>query len=336
MPAPTVQCVQKVLNITTDELEHAMTSAASPQLELRQAVDEGLTAVEVAMSEVTASQVDVLRDASRHILSAGGKRIRPRLLLLSYLALGGTDMPYAAKPAAAVELMHTASVVHDDINDHGVLRRGKPAVNAIWGRTFALLTGDFLFTAVYELMAPYGELNIDLAHAATALVEGETLQASAVKNNHFNREVYGRIIALKTAALFRAASAIGAKLAGAAQQEISALSDFGFSLGLAFQIVDDILDLVADEAELGKTSGIDIVQGRGVAVALGEDNGNAPPSDPLDSIKRKMLEGDTIDKARTRAEVLVGSAIASLDSLPHSPAKDALVELARQVVAREN
>lgn len=315
-----------------------MTSAAPPQLELRQAVDEGLTAVEVAMREVTASQVDVLRDASRHILSAGGKRIRPRLLLLSYLALGGRDLPYAAKPAAAVELMHTASVVHDDINDHGVLRRGKPAVNAIWGRTFALLTGDFLFTAVYELMAPYGELNIDLAQAATALVEGETLQASAVKNNHYNREVYGRIIALKTAALFRAASAIGAKLAGAAQQEISALSDFGFSLGLAFQIVDDILDLVADEAKLGKTSGVDIGQGRGVAVALGEgnSNGNAPPSDTLDSIKRKMLEGDTIDKARTRAEVLVGSAIASLDCLPHSPAKDALVELARQVVAREN
>ncbi len=315
-----------------------MTSAAPPQLRLSQAVDEGLAAVELAMREVTASQVDVLRDASQHILSAGGKRIRPRLLLLSYLALGGSDLPHAAKPAAAVELMHTASVVHDDINDHGVLRRGKPAVNAIWGRTFALLTGDFLFTAVYELMAPYGELNIDLANAATALVEGETLQASAVKNNLFNREVYGRIIALKTAALFRAASAIGAKLAGAAQQEISALSDFGFNLGLAFQIIDDILDLIADEAKLGKTSGIDILQGRGVAVALGEgnSNGNAMPSDPLDSIKRKMLEGDTIEVARTRAELLVHSAIASLDMLPPSPAKDGLVELAQQVVSREN
>lgn len=315
-----------------------MTSAAPPQLALRQAVDEGMAAVEAAMREVTASQVDVLRDASRHILSAGGKRIRPRLLLLSYLALGGVDLQHAAKPAAAVELMHTASVVHDDINDHGMLRRGKPAVNAIWGRTFALLTGDFLFTAVYELMAPYGELNIDLAKAATALVEGETLQASAVKNNHFNREVYARIIALKTAALFRAASGIGAKMAGAAQQEVSALSDFGFNLGLAFQIVDDILDLVADEAILGKTSGIDIGQGRGVAVALGEgnSNGNAPPSDPLESIKRKMLEGDTIDKARARAELLVRSAIASLDCLPHSPAKDALVELAQQVISREN
>ncbi|MCY4144943.1 MAG: polyprenyl synthetase family protein [Chloroflexi bacterium] len=315
-----------------------MSGAAPPQLALRQTVDEGLTAVEAAMRTVTASQVDVLRDASRHILGAGGKRMRPRLLLLSYLAMGGDDMSHAAKPAAAVELMHTASVVHDDINDHGVLRRGKPAVNAIWGRTFALLTGDFLFTAVYELMAPYGDLNIDLAQAATALVEGETLQASAVKNNHFNREVYGRIIALKTAALFRAAGAIGAKLAGAAQPETSALADFSFNLGLAFQIVDDILDLVADEAKLGKTSGIDIGQGRGFAVALseGSSNGNAPPSDSLDSIKRRMLEGDTIDKARDRANLLVRSAIASLDILPHSPAKEALVELAQQVIARES
>ena len=233
-----------------------MTGGLASQLELTHIVDSGLAAIELAMNDVTDSQVDVLRDASRHILSAGGKRIRPRLLLLSYLAHGGTDIEYIARPAAAVELMHTASVVHDDINDHGILRRGRPSVNAIWGRTFALLTGDFLFTAVYELMAPYGELNVDLAKAATALVEGETLQASAVKNNTFTREAYMQIIALKTAALFRAASTIGAKLAGADQSRIRALSDFGFNVGMAFQIVDDILDLVADEEKLGKTSGV--------------------------------------------------------------------------------
>ena len=307
-------------------------------LQLAPAVDEGMAAVEEAMRRVTDSQVDVLRDASRHILSAGGKRIRPRLLLLSYLALGGTDLRYAAPPAAAVELMHTASVVHDDINDHGMLRRGKPAVNAIWGRTFALLTGDFLFTAVYELMAPYGELNIDLARAATALVEGETLQASAVKNNLFTREMYMRIIALKTAALFRSAAGIGAKLAHGARREIEALSDFGFNLGIAFQIVDDILDLVADEAQLGKTAGIDIGQGRGVAVALesGNGNGSAPPRDPLESVKRKMLEGDTIEQARSHAEGLVASAISSLSALPDTPAKAELVLLAQLVIQRES
>lgn len=300
-------------------------------------LDEGLAAVERAMIDVTDSQVDVLREASRHILSAGGKRVRPRLLLLAYMAHGGLDLDQVAGPAAAVELMHTASVVHDDINDHGILRRGRPSVNATWGRTFALLTGDFLFTAVYELMAPYGDLNLDLAQAATALVEGETMQATAVKDNDFSREVYMRVIALKTAALFRAAGAIGAKLADASQSEIKALSDFGFNLGLAFQIIDDILDLVADEESLGKTSGIDMDQGRGVAVALGGENGHgsARAADPMNAIKRKMLEGDTIEKAREHANLLVVSGIESLAILEETPAKQGLVDLARLVVDRD-
>lgn len=314
-----------------------MTGTVAGTATLPEHLDEGLAAVERAMLDVTNSQVNVLRDASRHILSAGGKRIRPRLLLLAYMARGGFDLERVAKPAAAIELMHTASVVHDDINDHGIMRRGRPSVNATWGRTFALLTGDYLFTAVYELMAPYGDLNVDLARAATALVEGETLQATAVKENNFSREVYMRIIALKTAALFRAAGAIGAKLADASQSEIEALSDFGFNLGLAFQIVDDILDLVADEERLGKTAGIDLDQGRGVAVALGADNGNgsALAGDPLDAVKRKMLEGDTIEKAREQANLLVNNAVERLGVLEASPAKLALVELAYLVVERD-
>lgn len=314
-----------------------MTGTVAGTATLLEHLDEGLAAVERAMLDVTNSQVNVLRDASRHILSAGGKRIRPRLLLLAYMARGGFDLERVAKPAAAIELMHTASVVHDDINDHGIMRRGRPSVNATWGRTFALLTGDYLFTAVYELMAPFGDLNVDLARAATALVEGETLQAAAVKENDFSREVYMRIIALKTAALFRAAGAIGAKLADASQSEIEALSDFGFNLGLAFQIVDDILDLVADEERLGKTAGIDLDQGRGVAVALGADNGNgsALAGDPLDAVKRKMLEGDTIEKAREQANLLVNNAVERLGVLEASPAKLALVELAQLVVERD-
>ncbi len=315
-----------------------MTGTMASPATLPKYLNDGLAALERAMLDVTESHVDVLRDASRHILSAGGKRIRPRLLLLTYLALGGKDVVYIAKPAAAVELMHTASVVHDDINDHGIMRRGRPSVNATWGRTFALLTGDFLFTAVYELMAPYHDLNIDLAKAATALVEGETLQASAVKNNTFTREVYMQIISLKTAALFRAASTIGAKLAGADQSEINALSEFGFNLGLAFQIVDDILDLIADEGRLGKTAGLDVTQGRGVAVALtgGNGNGSSRTDDPVDAVKRKMLEGDAIEKAREQAALLVNSAVGRLTVLEDSPAKAALRDLALLVIKRES
>jgi octaprenyl-diphosphate synthase len=265
--------------------------------------------------------------------------------MLIYAAVGGTDIAHAAPVAAAVELVHTASVVHDDINDHGIVRRGRPSVNSIWGRTFALLTGDFLFTKVYELMAAYKDLNVVFAEATVALVEGETLQASAVKENNFTREIYYRIIALKTAALFKAAASLGAKLAYADEAIVNGLGQYGYNLGLAFQIIDDVLDLTADSEQLGKTSGIDLAQGRGYAatygsgaktgngVAVVEDEQNA---DPMVAIKRKLLRGDAILEARTQARQLAELAIANLDVLPASMAKDELVDLAYLVVDRDH
>ncbi|MCA0452962.1 MAG: polyprenyl synthetase family protein [Chloroflexi bacterium] len=307
-------------------------------------IQEAMQSVENIMFEVVNSDVKTLREASRHILDAGGKRVRPRLTMLAYSALGGTDYTYAAPPAAAIELVHTASVVHDDINDHGVVRRGRPSVNAIWGRTFALLTGDFLFTKVYELMASYKDLNIDLAEATVALVEGETLQAAAVKENNFTREVYYQIIARKTAALFKSAATIGAKLAHADEKVIEALGQYGYSVGLAFQIIDDILDLTADTAKLGKTSGIDLAQGRGYVAAYA-NNGHTgvavaeavvEDSDLMTSIKAKLLKGDAINEARIQARTLAQTAIACLDVLPESQAKRELIDLANMVVDRDH
>jgi len=315
--------------MTTHELNQTIAKT-----DHRTLLEIGLQAVEQSMFNVVTSDVSILQDASRHVLAAGGKRVRPRLLLLSYLVAGGTDVEYVAAPGAAVELMHTASVVHDDINDHGVVRRGKPSVNAVWGRTFALLTGDFLFTAVYQLMAPYGELNVPLANAATALVEGETLQAEAVKNNEFTRENYARIIALKTAALFQAAGEIGAKLAGASDEIVDALSRYSYNIGLAFQIVDDILDIIGDEQTLGKTAGIDLEQGRGFAAAHIGDTGAGKSNDPVETVKRKLLDGNRLQEAKEQARTLVHLAVSSLSTLPESDAKTELIELANQIVDR--
>ena len=244
--------------------------------------------------------------------------------------------------------MHTASVVHDDINDHGVVRRGQASVNARWGRTFALLTGDFLFTAVYKLMAPYGDLNVDLADAATALVEGETLQAYAVKHNEFTRENYARIIGLKTAALFQAAGSIGGKLADADDDIVEALGQYAWNIGLAFQIIDDILDIIGDEEKLGKTAGIDIEQGRGFAAVESNGNGNgknngnngsngngSQPEDIMNNIKRKLMSGNRLQEAREQAEALSKLAIGYLDILPDSYAKSELIELADNVINRD-
>lgn len=302
-------------------------------LSLPDAVEQALDAIQAAMFNVVDSDVPVLRDASRHILEAGGKRLRPRLALLTFAAAGGTDMSPVVPVAAAIELMHTASVVHDDINDHGVVRRGRPSVNAVWGRTFALLTGDYLFAKVYELMAPYKDLNIVLAEASVALVEGETLQAAAVKENRLTREVYYEIIGRKTAALFRAPARLGALLAGGSPAQVDALGEFGYRIGLAFQIVDDILDLTGSTETIGKTSGLDIEQGKGFAAV--SSDGEADTTDPMDTIRQKLLKGSAIDEARVAARSLVDSAIAELDIVPDSEAKDALIELAGQVIERK-
>ncbi|RMG88244.1 MAG: polyprenyl synthetase family protein [Chloroflexi bacterium] len=305
--------------------------ASAPALLLQRAME----AVDDQMLAITQkSEVELLRDTSRHILEAGGKRIRPRMLFLTYLACGGRDIDITVPVAAAVELVHTASVVHDDINDHGVVRRGRPSINAIWGRTFALLTGDFLFTKVYELMSPYKDLNMVLADATVALVEGETLQAEAVKNKTFTREVYTRIIALKTAALFKAAAMLGALLANADDEVVQAMGNFGYATGMAFQIVDDILDLTADESQLGKTAGIDLTQGKGLAAALNGEE--APESSPMDDIKRKAFDGDTIEKGIQQAEQFVQIALNSLEDLPESDEKEALAKLAWSVIKRDH
>lgn len=304
----------------------------------RALIEAGLEKVETLMNESVNSDVTVLRDASHHILAAGGKRVRPRLTLLAYAATGGQFSGQAyddvARSAAALELVHTASVVHDDINDHGVMRRGRPSVNQLWGRTFALLTGDYLFTAVYQLMSPLGDLNRVLSEATMALVEGETLQAAAVKENRMTREVYYDIIARKTAALFRAGGILGARLAGGTARQETALAQYGFNVGLAFQIVDDILDITATPEQLGKTSGIDIEQGRGFAVAAeGEISTESP--DPMVAIRKKVLQGDTIQKGYEQANLLIIDAINQLDVLPASPYKDELITFAHTMIDRK-
>lgn len=305
-------------------------TASAEAYDLNLVLQQALDNLEQTMHDVVDSDVTVLRDASRHILGAGGKRVRPRLMFLSYLAVGGNDVHETIPLAASIELMHTASIVHDDINDHGVMRRGRPSVNAIWGRTFALLTGDFFFTKVYELMAPYNEMNVELAEAAVALVEGETLQASAVKENRFTRDVYNDIIGRKTAALFRTAARIGALMADAPTVVVNALGSFAYQVGLAFQIVDDVLDLTETAEKTGKTSGIDLEQGKGFAAIHDDANG-----DPMARIKEKMLNGDAIGEARMMARALVDNAINDIAILPASEIKAALIEVANQVVDRE-
>lgn len=169
-------------------------------------------------------------------------------------------------------------------------------------------------------------------------MEGETLQAQAVKDNNFTREIYARIIALKTAALFQAAGEIGARLANAKPEIVDALAQYAYSLGMAFQIVDDILDVVGDEAKLGKTAHIDADQGRGfISIKdAASSSANHSTADVMDNVKRKLMEGNRLQEARDQARAFVEMAIMQLNVLPESDARQELVSLAESVINRDH
>ncbi len=265
--------------------------------------------------------------------------------MLAYLAAGGEDLSAVIPLAAAVELVHTATLVHDDINDHSLTRRGKITVHARWGRTFALLTGDYLFSKVYELMAPYGrEFNMIMAQACVELVEGETLQAAAAKAGTIDQETYKRIISLKTASLFEASARMGALLAGGDEQTVEALSDYAYNLGLTFQIVDDVLDIMGDPETMGKPTGNDVVQGAGAIVAQNGKKINhqvavaekaAQADDPIQAMMARLRESGAVEVARMQADELARRARQALDHLPASPARKELEALVDLVVNRE-
>lgn len=305
-------------------------------------IEKALEAVEAKLEAVVESEVQLLGDAGRHIITSGGKRLRPRLGLLAYLATGKTDYDAVVPMVSAVEMIHTATLVHDDINDHSLTRRGKATVHAKWGRTFALLTGDFLFTTVYEMMAPYGaDYNIIMARASRQLVEGETLQATAAKSGEMDSETYKRIISLKTASLFEAAARMGAMYGEADEEVINALADYAYNLGLCFQIVDDILDIVGDPEALGKPIGTDLAQNRGVMVAQNggtavKEPETAVADDPIAALMAKLRDSGAVEVARLQAHEMGNRARTALEPVPDSVYKEEMLNLIDLVLERDN
>ncbi len=305
----------------------------------------GLEAVEEALVAAIDSEVPLLNDASRHILTSGGKHLRPHIAMLAYLAVGGEDLMEAVPMAAAVEMVHTATLVHDDINDHSLLRRGRPSVHARWGRTFALLTGDYMFAKVYQLMAPFGaDYNVIMANACTQLVEGETLQAVSAKAGEIDRETYKRIVALKTASLFEASARMGALIGGGTPSEVNALANYAYNLGIAFQVVDDILDVVGDPVALGKPVGADLSQGRGAFIAQGERailtlqpavEVAVEEDDPIQRMMAKLRTSGAIEMAQHQAAEMVERARRALEPIGPSPARDELEALTNLVLERD-
>jgi geranylgeranyl pyrophosphate synthase len=296
--------------------------------------------VEAGLKKAVASDVDVLALASGHIIGSGGKRLRPRLVLLSYKAAGGKDVAAVVPVAVAVELLHTASLVHDDINDNSDLRRGRPSVNARWGNSLALLVGDFVFVRLLDLIAGYDTRVIRvMADCCRAIIEGETLQMIHLGNWQLSEETYLRIVELKTARLFAACCELGGLIAGASSGCVTALRECGRSLGMAFQIRDDVLDVIGDEGDLGKPVTSDLMQGK-ISLATiharqqTREAGNAQAYGDLSSEMDLLRKTGALEYATQKAKEYAAEAQRSLAAVPESVMRHELFELADFAAAR--
>jgi len=229
-----------------------------------------MAAVDALIIARMQSQVPVIPLLADHLVSAGGKRLRPLLTVAAARASqDGTsgvkgDIIAAVKLAAAVEFIHTATLLHDDVVDGSNLRRGKTAAHLIWGAPTSVLVGDFLFARAFELMVETGQMRAlgILARASSVIAEGEVLQLTRAHDLNLDQETYLRIVSAKTAELFAAAAEAGAVGAGAGEQAVQALRAFGLNLGLAFQLADDALDYGGVSEELGKNAGDDFREGK--------------------------------------------------------------------------
>jgi len=209
------------------------------------------------------SPVPTIPALAEHLIAAGGKRLRPLLTLAADRLAGGRDS-HCLKLAAAVEFIHTATLLHDDVVDGSQLRRGKVAAHLIWGGASSVLVGDFLFARAFELMVETGSLRaLDiLAKASSVIAEGEVLQLTRAHDLNLNQDVYLEIVRAKTAELFAAAAEAGGVAAGASDRHIAALREYGLCLGLAFQLTDDALDYGGATETLGKNAGDDFREGK--------------------------------------------------------------------------
>lgn len=209
------------------------------------------------------SDVPVIPALAEHLIAAGGKRLRP-LLTVAAARLSGSENEHCLKLAAAVEFIHTATLLHDDVVDGSQLRRGKVAAHLIWGAAQSVLVGDFLFARAFELMVETDSMRAlqILAQASRVIAEGEVLQLMRSHDLNLSQAVYLEIIAAKTAELFAAAAEAGAVSAGVDAEKSKALRDYGMSLGLAFQLADDALDYGGATETLGKNAGDDFREGK--------------------------------------------------------------------------
>jgi len=332
----------------------------APSLDaLRAFTTEDMGAVDALLYEYMQGNLPFIAQLAGHVIKAGGKRLRPMLTLASaqlceYEGHGNRhgerhgDCQGHQQLAAAVEMIHTATLLHDDVVDESDLRRGRDTANALWGNAASVLVGDYLFSRAFQLMVAADDmqaLNV-LASASARIAEGEVHQLKTQNDLNTSVESYLTVISCKTAALFSAACEVGPVLAGKNPATQQALAAFGENLGLAFQIVDDVLDYSARQAELGKAIGDDFAEGKMTLPVIlcledaygaeadfwkrtignsGED-GKIDADDDLFQAIRYMESRDALGQSFAHAQTYATKAVDALSLFPDSPLKTALLD----------
>ena len=307
-------------------------------------------AIESELKGFLESRPSAVREIASYALLGQGKRLRPLLFVLS-ARLCGLDGQEAYRFSTIFELLHTASLLHDDVLDHAELRRKKPSVPQVWGNSAAVLGGDYLYSLATIIASEFGNLDVIrmLSEIVEHMVEGQLLELFHTHDWHTTKEKYLEIITAKTAVLISSACAIGALMAGSEKPEVERLRQYGLNLGIAFQLMDDVLDYTASEEEFGKPVGKDLKEGKVTLPLIFYLSGRteAEADELADLFKnhkageedyRRLIglvrETGAIERVQREAEGYVQRAASFLDPLAESPAKHDLLSLGRYMLAR--
>lgn len=317
-------------------------------MQLLAPIADDMRAVDEIIRSELSSDVPRMKEISEYITGAGGKRMRPALLMLIARALGyeGTLHQHLG---ATIELLHTATLMHDDVVDESEMRRGRPTANSRWGNGAAVLVGDFLYTRSFQMMVRAGNLKVmqALSDAANRLSEGEVVQMVNAHDPTVTEERYFQVIERKTACLFEAGARMAAAVADASPQAEAAVAEYALALGNAFQIADDILDYAGDAADIGKNLGADLREGKVTlpllyAMQLAGDaersmirsaveTGNGD----FEAISRIVKSTNALQKCRERAKIELERGKKALDALSPSIFRESLVQLLFLTVDRD-
>ncbi|HVM98038.1 MAG TPA: polyprenyl synthetase family protein [Candidatus Acidoferrales bacterium] len=304
-----------------------------------------LELVEARLADLLRSREPLLTEISNYLVGSGGKRVRPAVTTLIFRACGGREMRDIVDVATALELIHSATLLHDDIIDNSETRRGKESALRRYGLARTLVTGDFVFSRAFQLCARFEERLINwAAEACISLTEGEIMQGRFRHNPDVTLADYLEIISRKTASIFQQGARTAASLAGASDRLVEAMADCGFNVGMTFQVVDDLLDIEGEQQRVGKPVGIDLRDGNPslpIVLAIARDADLAeifarpdPSTADIEAARTRIRAAGVIPEVRRMASEYGGRARQHLLLLPPSSDKDQLLALIEQLLTR--